>query len=73
LARSVLSGERSPARDVVLLNAGAGLFVAGLSEDIKAGVQLAGELLDSGKARMQLERIREVSSDLKARQAGAAS
>jgi anthranilate phosphoribosyltransferase len=36
LARSVLAGERSAARDVVLLNAGAGLFVAGLAGEIAA-------------------------------------
>src|SRR5919198_758909 len=64
-ARSVLDGERSPARDVVLLNAGAGLFVAGLADDVKAGVRLAGELLDSGKVRQQLEHVRQVSADLK--------
>ena len=73
LARSVLAGERLPARDVVLLNAGAGLFVAGLANDVGDGVRLAAELLDSGKVRMQLERIRQVSADLKREQQGAAA
>ena len=65
LARTVLAGERSPARDVILLNAGAGLFVAGLVDDVKQGVALAGELLDSGKARTKLEQVRQVSAELK--------
>jgi anthranilate phosphoribosyltransferase len=73
LGRSVLAGERSAARDVVLLNAGAGLFVAGLVGEVRAGVELAGELLDSGRVREQVERIREVSSALRHEQSGAAA
>jgi anthranilate phosphoribosyltransferase len=73
MARSVLDGERSPARDVVLLNAGAGLFVAGLADDIRAGVELAARLIDSGEARSKLEQVRQVSADLKSEQAGAAA
>jgi anthranilate phosphoribosyltransferase len=72
LAGSVLAGEHSPARDVVLLNAGAGLFVAGLADDPQRGVELARELIDSGRAREQLERVRQVSVDLKRERAGAA-
>jgi anthranilate phosphoribosyltransferase len=71
-ARSVLDGEHSPARDVVMLNAGAALHVAGLADDFEGGVKLAGELIDSGKVRQQLERIRQVSTDLR-RQQGEAS
>lgn len=65
LARSVLAGEKSPARDVVLMNAGAGLFVAGLAVEVGAGVKLAAELLDSGQVSAQLDRVREVSATLK--------
>jgi anthranilate phosphoribosyltransferase len=70
---SILSGEHSAAREVVLLNAGAGLFVAGLAEDIRAGVALAAELIDSGRAAAKLEAIRQVSTDLKAEASGAAA
>jgi anthranilate phosphoribosyltransferase len=73
LARSVLAGERSPARDVVLLNAGAGLFVAGLADDLQRGVDLAGELLDAGRAREQLEQVRQLSAELKRDRAGASA
>lgn len=72
LAHSVLAGERTPARDVVLLNAGAGLYVAGLAEDLAAGVALAAELIDSGRAAQQLERIRAVSALLKGQSGQAA-
>ena len=47
---SVLGGEPGPARDVVLLNAGAALFVAGHAADIAEGVALAGAAIDTGRA-----------------------
>jgi len=50
IARSVLGGEPGPARDVVLLNAGAALFVAGATRDVAEGVARAAEALDSGRA-----------------------
>jgi anthranilate phosphoribosyltransferase len=65
LARAVLSGEAGPARDVVLLNAAAGLLVAGLVSDLGDGIRLAAEVIDSGKARAKLEEIRAVSSGLR--------
>ena len=47
---SVLGGEPGPARDVVLLNAGAALFVAGRAADVAEGVALAGAAIDTGRA-----------------------
>ena len=47
---SVLGGEPGPARDVVLLNAGAALFAAGRAADVAEGVELARESIDSGRA-----------------------
>jgi anthranilate phosphoribosyltransferase len=47
---SVLGGEPGPARDVVLLNAGAALFVSGRAADVAEGVGLAAEAIDSGRA-----------------------
>jgi anthranilate phosphoribosyltransferase len=66
LAQSVIGGEPGPARDAVLLNAGAGLVVAGLADTIADGIQLAADTLDSGAVRLKLEQIREVSTGLKA-------
>lgn len=50
MAMSVLGGEPGPARDVVLLNAGAALYVAGRVTDVGDGVALAAESIDSGRA-----------------------
>lgn len=50
IAVSLLGGEPGPARDVVLLNAGAALFVAGRVADIGEGVATAAEAIDSGRA-----------------------
>jgi len=50
IALSVLGGEPGPARDVVLLNAAAALFVAGLAAGVKEGLALARDSIDSGRA-----------------------
>jgi anthranilate phosphoribosyltransferase len=65
MAQSILAGELGAPRDAVLMNAGAGLVVAGLAEDITDGVKLAADAIDSGKARAKLDQIREVSTALK--------
>lgn len=59
---AILEGEvRGPERDVVLLNAGASLVVAGRAEDLRGGVELAVETVESGAAREQLERLRHAA------------
>jgi len=50
IAHSVLGGEPGPRRDVVLLNAAAALWVAGLAADVDEGLQRAAEAIDSGRA-----------------------
>jgi anthranilate phosphoribosyltransferase len=55
--RAVLAGERGPARDVVCLNAGAALVVAGVVADLGAGVARAAAAIDSGAARAVLEQL----------------
>ncbi|MBR4832525.1 MAG: anthranilate phosphoribosyltransferase, partial [Butyrivibrio sp.] len=49
-------------RDAVLMNAGAALYIGGKADSIKAGVELAAELIDSGKALETLGKIIEVSN-----------
>jgi len=58
IARRILSGERGPRRNVVLLNAAAALVVAGVAADLKAGVRRAAEAIDSGSAGRVLQRLR---------------
>jgi anthranilate phosphoribosyltransferase len=62
--RSVLGGERGPRRDIVLLNAAAGLVAAGRASDLKEGLVGAAEAIDSGAAAASLERLVEVSRSL---------
>ena len=62
ILRGVLDGEEGPQRDVVLLNAAAAMVVGGLAEDITAGLEVARESIDSGKARHALDRLVEVSN-----------
>lgn len=62
LAREVLDGKRGPHRDVVLLNAAGGLFVSGLAEDLRRGVEQAAQSIDSGSARKALDRLVAVST-----------
>ena len=67
-ARQVLGGEAGPARDVVLLNAAGGLVVSGLATDLRDGVRLAAEAIDSGRARDKVEQVCAASQALKARE-----
>jgi len=54
----VFGGERGPGRDVVLLNAGAALWVAGRSANLPAGIAIAAATIDSAAAHRFLERLR---------------
>jgi anthranilate phosphoribosyltransferase len=69
LGEAALSGRPGAPRDVVLLNAGAGLYAAGMADTIKEGIDLARDVIDSGKARQKVQHVREVSQQLRARQA----
>ena len=61
IVRGVVTGRKGPARDVVLLNAGAGLMVAGRVGSVRAGIARAAEAIDSGAARETLDRLARVS------------
>jgi anthranilate phosphoribosyltransferase len=61
IVEGVLAGEPGPPRDVVLLNAGAALMVAGVVDTVLAGLVRAADAIDSGAARATLDRLREVS------------
>ena len=62
IALDILNGAKGPKRDTVLMNAGAGLYIAGKAESIADGIKLAAELIDSGKALATLESYKEVSN-----------
>jgi anthranilate phosphoribosyltransferase len=64
VVRRVLDGEAGPARDVVLLNAGAAIAVGGRAEELATGISMARESLDSGAARNVLERLVQLTGEL---------
>jgi len=55
---AILSGEPGPRCDAVAVNAGAALYVAGLAESLRAGIERAQELLASGAAKATLDALR---------------
>jgi anthranilate phosphoribosyltransferase len=52
---AVLDGDRGPARDIVVLNAGVALYAADVVPSMAEGVALAGDTIASGKARAKLD------------------
>lgn len=61
LARQILDGERGPRRDLVLLNAAAGIVVSGLATDLVEGLDRAEKAVDGGGAAKVLEDLVRVS------------
>ena len=61
--RSVLAGDAGPHRDIVVLNAGAGLVVGGKVPTIAEGIELAQRTIDSGAAAVTLERLVTASQE----------
>ncbi|MBG0778570.1 MAG: anthranilate phosphoribosyltransferase [Desulfotignum balticum] len=53
----ILSGEKGAPRDIVLINAGAGLVAANAAADIRQGIQMAADSIDSGRAMKKLEAL----------------
>jgi anthranilate phosphoribosyltransferase len=61
LLQQTLANEPGAARDIVILNAGAGIFTAGISDTLSEGVTLAREAIASGAALTKLHALRELS------------
>ncbi len=62
IIRAILDGERSPKRDVVLLNAAAALVAAGQAESIGSAIPLAAYAIDSGQAKGRLQLLVEFTN-----------
>jgi anthranilate phosphoribosyltransferase len=54
----ILKGQKGPRRDIVLLNAAAGLAASGKAKDFPEGIKLATESIDSGAALKKLEQLK---------------
>jgi len=57
IARRILAGARGPGRDIVLLNAGAALLVAGAARSLGEGISRAAAAIDRGAATATLEQL----------------
>jgi anthranilate phosphoribosyltransferase len=55
--RAVFHGEKGPRRDLVLLNAGAAIYLGGRAADLGSGIERAAEAIDSGEAGILLEKL----------------
>ena len=62
IVMNVLKGERGPRRDIVLLNSGAALVSASRARDFKAGIKMAAESIDSGRALDKLLKLIELTN-----------
>lgn len=61
IVRKVLSGEKGPRRDIVLLNAAAAIVAGGKAKDFKEGIVVAARSIDSGAAKQKLEKLVEMT------------
>lgn len=57
IIRAILAGETGPRRDIVLINASAALVAAGRADNLRSGVTLAAQSIDSGSAMKKLEAL----------------
>lgn len=60
--RAVLDGDKSPYRDIVLMNAGAALVVADKAANIREGVARAARAIDEGQAKAALDRLVRITT-----------
>jgi anthranilate phosphoribosyltransferase len=64
IIQNVLAGKPGPARDIVVLNAGAAIYAADLVDSLTAGIAKAAAVIDSGAAREKLDALVRVSNSV---------
>lgn len=62
ITRAILSGEQGHKTNAVLMNAGAALYIGGKADSMKEGIELAKNIISSGKALETLDKFVEVSN-----------
>jgi anthranilate phosphoribosyltransferase len=62
MVNAVLNGEKGPAADIVILNAGAAIYAAGLAEDLQRGVEMAESAIASGAAAAKFAALKQLSN-----------
>ncbi len=65
ITRSILTGDKGPKRDMVLLNASAAFVASGVCDNIKDGIRIAEDAIDSGKALQKLDGLIEFTRQCK--------
>lgn len=55
IIQSIFEGKQGPARDIVVLNAGAAIYAADLAQSLHEGTEIAQQMIDSGKAKQKLQ------------------
>lgn len=63
--RSVLANEPGPARDIVVMNAGAAIYAAGLATDLGAGMKVAGDVIADGSAQAKMQALVDLSQSFR--------
>ncbi len=63
IIRAIVAGEKGPRRDVVVMNAAAGFYVAGMVQSLAEGARLAEKLIDDGTVMRKLQSIIEFSRE----------
>jgi anthranilate phosphoribosyltransferase len=61
IIRNLLEDQPGPARDIVIMNAGAAIYASGIADSLKAGVEKAAQIISSGEARNCLDQLVVVS------------
>lgn len=64
IIQNAFANEPAPARDIVVLNAGAAIYAAGVSDSLQDGVKLATEVITSGDAQRKLDEFVRVSNNV---------
>lgn len=62
----VLSGSKGPKREIVILNAGAAIYVSGVAGTLEDGIRKAEKSIDSGRALEKLNKLKELTNNKKA-------
>ncbi|MEP7157295.1 MAG: anthranilate phosphoribosyltransferase [Betaproteobacteria bacterium] len=65
MVEQVLNNQSGPAKDIVVLNAGAAIYVSGIAADLWGGVAKAREMIESGQAKAKLEQLVKFTSAIK--------
>ena len=65
IIEAVLDNQPGPAKDIVMLNAGAAIYVSGMASDLWGGVAKAREMIESGHARAKLDQLVKFTSAIR--------